>query len=180
MGVLYHKNIEILGEYEVAVIGGGPAGVASAIAAARGGARVCLIEGMPCLGGMATSGLVGPFMTSFDRDGEERTVGGIFSEIVTRLEREGAAFLPDGIEAPNIYTSFIERYHRRVTPFDSFRLEIVLDRMTREAGVDVFCYTHFCDALCEDGTIRAAATVILAMGAGRKAAAAIHEYVQSK
>ena len=156
MGVLYHKNIEILGEYEVAVIGGGPAGVASAIAAARGGARVCLIEGMPCLGGMATSGLVGPFMTSFDRDGEERTVGGIFSEIVTRLEREGAAFLPDGIEAPNIYTSFIERYHRRVTPFDSFRLEIVLDRMTREAGVDVFCYTHFCDALCEDGTIRAA------------------------
>ena len=150
----YKSEIPLYGSYDVTVLGGGPAGVSAAVSAARKGARVLLVEASPSLGGMATSGLVGPFMTVYDRDGDERTVGGIFSEIVSRLERYGAVIDPAEVESPSLYTSFIEKYHRHVTPFHSFYLEIVLDEMVREAGVTLLCYTKFADAVTENGAIR--------------------------
>ena len=117
--VCYKREIEIYGSYGVVVLGGGPAGVCAAISAARSGASVLLVESTGTLGGMATSGKVGPLMTCYDRNGEERTVGGMFSEIVDRLVECGGAYSPDEIESGSIYTSFIERYHRHVTPIDS-------------------------------------------------------------
>ena len=93
--VSYTKEIALYGSYDVTVLGGGPAGVAAAIAAARAGKRTLLVESTASLGGMATSGLVGPFMTVYDREGDERTVRGIFDEIVSRLEQRGAAISPD-------------------------------------------------------------------------------------
>lgn len=150
----YEKEIPSLGHYDVCVVGGGPAGVAAAICAARQGKRTVLIEGTAALGGMATSGLVGPFMTNYDRDGKEKTVDGIFGEIVRRLSEHGHALPSDEIFSHSVYTSFIDRYHAHVTPFHSFRLEHLLDGMTRESGVRVLCYTHFSDAVAEDGVIR--------------------------
>ena len=52
---------------DVLVCGGGPAGACAAIAAARNGASVLLVERGNCLGGMATQALVGPFMTCYDK-----------------------------------------------------------------------------------------------------------------
>lgn len=153
--VRLEKYIPIYGQYDVAVIGGGPAGVCAAIAAARGGARVLLVEATGALGGMATSGMVGPFMTDYDKEGNVRTVGGLFSEIVARLIEQGGALPSQQIEANSVYTSFIERYHRHVTPLDSFCLERVLDDMVREAGVEVLCYTQLADCIVKDGSIRA-------------------------
>jgi len=151
----FNKSIPVYGKYDVAVIGGGPAGVCAAIAAARKGMKVLLVEGTGILGGMATSAKVGPFMTNYDKEGEVKTVGGLFSEIVDRLIEIGGAYLSDGIEAASVYTSFIKIYHRHVTPFDSFRLELVLDKMVHEAGAEVLCYTQFSDCVVEDGKIRA-------------------------
>ena len=65
-------------ETDVLVCGGGPAGVCAAIAAARNGARVLVVERGNCLGGMATRGLVGPFMTCYDKRGETQIVRGLF------------------------------------------------------------------------------------------------------
>ena len=68
--------------YDLIVAGGGPAGVAAAVAAARGGADTLLIEHTGCLGGMGTSGLVGawcPFT-----DGKRLLHGGIGAEVVRR------------------------------------------------------------------------------------------------
>ena len=63
---------------DVIVLGGGPAGVCSAIAAARNGARTLLVEETGCLGGMATMGGVNPFMTCFDKDGGNMIIRGLF------------------------------------------------------------------------------------------------------
>ena len=155
----YTKEIPSIGHYELVVLGGGPAGVCAAIEASRDGARVLLVEGSGMLGGMATTALVGPFMTNYDREGERPTVGGLYREIIERLEARSGAILPENTDSPSVHTSFIKRYHRHVTPFDSFMLQIVLDEMVREAGVEVLMYTRFADCVCENGKIQ---SVILA------------------
>ena len=152
--VNYSKQLPLYGSYDLLVVGGGPAGVCAAIAAARAGSRVLLAEASPALGGMATGGKVGPFMTTYDRDGNVQTVGGLFTEIVERLARRGAALLPATVENESVYTSFISKYHRHVTPFDSFDLEIVLDEMVRESGAELLCYTRFADCITGNGAIR--------------------------
>ena len=48
------RQVPLYGEYEVAVLGGGPAGIAAAVAAARAGRRTLLIERYGFLGGMGT------------------------------------------------------------------------------------------------------------------------------
>ena len=155
----FQKEIPSLGHYELVVLGGGPAGVCVAIEAARDGAKVLLIEGSGMLGGMAPTALVGPFMTNYDREGNRPTVGGLYREILERLAARSGAILPENTDSPSIHTSFIKRYHRHVTPFDSFMLQVVLDEMVTEAGVEVLLYTRFVDCICEDGKIR---SVILA------------------
>ena len=150
---LYQRSLQDCGEYDVAVIGGGPSGVCAAVEAARNGAKVVLIESSGMLGGMATGALVGPFMTSYDRTGSRPVVGGLFSEIVARLEKLGGALDPAGIDAPGIHTSFIAPYHKRVTPIDAFLLQIVLDDLAAEAGVDVLLYTRFADCIVEENRV---------------------------
>ena len=82
-------NIEMIVDREkqcdILVVGGGPAGVCAAIAAARLGASTVLIEEGGFCGGMATRGLVGPFMTCYDTEGKEMIIRGLFEEIVDRM-----------------------------------------------------------------------------------------------
>lgn len=151
--ITYQKEIPLYGSYDVAVLGGGPAGVCAAIAAARGGAKTLLVETNAALGGMATSALVSPLMTVYDRDGERLTVGGIYREIVERLKRYDAVIEPEQVESSSVYTSFIEKYHRHVTPFTPYYMEIVLDEMVREAGVELLCYTRFADCIMDGDKI---------------------------
>ena len=151
--MLYTRNIDVKYEPDVLVVGGGPAGVAAAISAAREGMKTLLVESQPSLGGMATGALVGPFMTVYDRDGNEKIVGGIFDEIIEGLKKYDAVIPPEDVESGSVYTSFIEKYHAHVTPFNSFYLEIVLDEMVRGAGAKVLCYTKFADCVTENGRI---------------------------
>jgi len=64
------REIKVLKEADVVVVGGGPGGVASAIAAARMGAKTVLIERYGHLGGMATGGLVNIFPNLSDISGK--------------------------------------------------------------------------------------------------------------
>ncbi len=52
------KQVPVVAEADVVVVGGGPAGIAAALAAGRTGAKVCLVEAHGCLGGMWTAGLL--------------------------------------------------------------------------------------------------------------------------
>lgn len=74
---------------DVVVVGGGPAGLVAAIAAARNGADTILIEKHGFLGGMATAGMVANFMTFFA--GENQIIRGIPEELVSRLVAAGAS-----------------------------------------------------------------------------------------
>lgn len=79
-------------KYDIAVIGGGFAGTAAAIAAARGGAKVLIIEKSNALGGAATNCLVNPFMPYKTKINGELTAlsAGIFKEFHEKLEARGA------------------------------------------------------------------------------------------
>ena len=158
MTVNYAKQIEVMGEYDVVVIGGGMTGVCAAIEASRDGAKTLLCESSGMLGGMATTALVGPFMTCYDRDGNQQIVKGLFDEIVDRTAALGGAIRPENTDSPSVYTSHIGKYHRHVTPFNSFELQLALDALTEEAGVKVMLYTRYADSILKDGKID---TVIL-------------------
>jgi len=152
--VQFSKNIPYYGHFDVVVLGGGPAGVCAAIEAAETKKSVLLVETTGMLGGMATSALVGPFMTCYDREGNIPVVGGIFRRIIDGLAEYNAVYKPEELDSPSIHTSFIKKYHRHVTAFDSFALQIVLDEMTQDAGVNVMLYTRFADCICDNGKIQ--------------------------
>ena len=67
MNIRFSQEISINEQYEVIVAGGGPSGCAAAIAAAREGAHVLLIEAATALGGMGTNGLVPAWCPFSDR-----------------------------------------------------------------------------------------------------------------
>lgn len=149
----YSKEIEKEYSADVLVIGGGPAGFGAAVAAARNGASVTLIERNSMLGGMATAGLVGPFMTCYDNDGEEQIVKGIFDELCLRTEALGGAIHPSKVEGMTTYSSYYIRSHRHVTPFQSEVLAVVMEEMALEAGVRLLYNVQLCDVLTENRRI---------------------------
>ncbi len=150
----YVAKIEDIYTPDVLVVGGGPAGIASAIAAARNGAKTLLIEQCGFVGGMATAALVGPFMTCYDGKGEKQIIRGIYDELVKRLEAAGGAIHPSKVEWATSYASFIRKGHSHVTPFDSEILKIVAEDMLQESGVELLYYTQFIDCITEGKYIK--------------------------
>jgi hypothetical protein len=95
------EEIEIVAEADLLVAGGGSAGCAAAIAAAREGLRTFLIEDMPFFGGMSTGGAVGTYCGFYlrHRDGSiSPTVGGLPLEVAQALLDRGFAYGPIPIQ----------------------------------------------------------------------------------
>src|SRR5919198_1922814 len=86
------RETPVVAETDVLVVGGGPAGITAAVAAARLGARVILAERYGHLGGLASGGQV--LVLDDMADAREKTVGGLSDEIVERLDALGAAVYP--------------------------------------------------------------------------------------
>jgi hypothetical protein len=84
------REIPVFAETDVLIVGGGPAGCAAAVAAARTGARVVLLERYGYLGGLSTGGLVIWIDRMTDWDGQQ-VIAGFAREILDRLPRDGVA-----------------------------------------------------------------------------------------
>ena len=123
-------------KYDIIVVGGGFAGVAAAVSAAREGAKVLLLEKSGFLGGAAGNCYINPFMGFTTKiDGKTTALSdGIFTEILGRLDKK------DGL------------HQNRVT-FSEEILKLVFDEMTEESGVDVLFHAYLlraervCDAV---------------------------------
>ncbi|MBQ4552574.1 MAG: FAD-dependent oxidoreductase [Clostridia bacterium] len=135
---------------DVLVIGGGCAGLAAAVSAARHGAKVLIADANNSLGGMATTGLVGPFMTCYDPQASRQVIKGIFDETVRRMIKKGGAIAPENVQAGTSLTAWRVKGHDNCTPFSAEAFKLVADEMCQEAGVEVLYHAMFLDAHMND------------------------------
>ena len=127
--------------FDVAVVGGGSAGTAAAIAAAGCGARTVLIEKGPCLGGAATLRNVLTYCGLYTlEDRPRQAVMGIAEEVMQGLRRLGAVTGP-------------QRHRGVFVVFDPEAVKLVLDSLCAEAGVQVLLNAVVGGAARVDGRI---------------------------
>jgi hypothetical protein len=117
--------------YDTIVAGGGIAGLAAAVTASKLGAKTLLIERYGFLGGLATAGLVNPFMTHKTSTGSP-LIAGFFDELRARLAELG------GLDGPT---------------FDAEAMKLAAQEMALEAGADLLLHTWISGVLMDGETV---------------------------
>ncbi len=152
------RRIPIYGEYEVAVLGGGPAGIAASVAAARAGRRTLLIERYGFLGGMGTAAGVTNFCgLHANVHGEmHRVVQGVATELLARIDRLG------GLNAPHLVLGKI-----LAQAYDTAAYKIAADDLLAAHKVDILFHAFGAGAVMDDA--RNIAAVAIETKSGRQA-----------
>ncbi len=136
------EEIEITEEADVVVIGGGSAGVAAAVTAARLGLRTVLVEEFPFFGGMSTGGCVGTFCGFFYRDAAGEfapVVGGYAMQVMRALQCRGMSYGP----VPFKTTAAV--------PYVPWGLKLLLDELVcAESRLKVYLHATFLQSLVAD------------------------------
>ncbi len=133
--ISWNRKISLSYETDIAVLGGGIAGVCAACAAAKRGCSVILVERFAVAGGDLTSGGVASFC------GETSGQGEVFDEIISRLE---------AFDAIVPYRPFEEKSSR---VFNHHLLAVVLQEILLAYGVKLLLHTRFVDAAVSEGTV---------------------------
>jgi FAD dependent oxidoreductase len=135
------RQVPLYGEYEVAVLGGGPAGIAAAVAAARAGRRTLLIERYGFLGGMGTAAGVTNFCGLYANvHGEmHRVVQGVASDLLARIDRLG------GLNAPHLVLGKI-----LAQAYDTPAYKIAADDLLASHKVDILFHALGAGVVMQD------------------------------
>ena len=136
----YIAEIEVKASYDVLVAGSGPAGLCAAVAAAREGARVALVERYGVVGGNLTAGFVGPILGSVG-------AGTMRDELVALLGVPGNDWIGETGKAHDVE-----------------KAKLVLSEWVAEAGVDVYLQCAVYDVIKEGDRIMG---LLLASNEGR-------------
>ncbi len=158
------KKTRVFKEADVLVAGGGVAGVAAAVAAARNGARTVLVERYGHLGGLATGGLVLVIMPMSDGT-KNLQIGGICREMVSRLDAYGGCIHPREEDIGSSDEKLVEYWRNypfcvienRVimsVPFDPETYKMVLNDMVEEPGVNLCLHCWGAQAIVEDDAVK--------------------------
>ncbi len=131
-------------DYDVIVAGGGPAGIGAALAAARNGSKVLLIEKAGYLGGMATNASVPAFCPY--TDGMRLTIGGIGLEVLKAMQRE------------SYVSPFYDKKPGRLkeydwVPIDPEVLKRVTEQLVLESGCSILLHTVVTDVTQRNGKL---------------------------
>ncbi|MCL2320102.1 MAG: FAD-dependent oxidoreductase, partial [Treponema sp.] len=142
---------------DVAIFGAGPGGLGAAIAAAREGAKVLLVERMGYLGGGMATGL--PFLAFFDMH-KRRIIGGIANEIVERLKTLSGEnpVWPDG----SVEGTSGHRYcpmHISTTTVNQFYTRILFFQWAKELGIRLMLHCETAGAAVENGRLKMVSVV---------------------
>lgn len=131
-------------ECDVAVLGGGAAGVAAAIGASRAGAKTVLIERNPYFGGQATNSQVTAYCGFFTRgENYDQVVEGVGGEVLKRLEKYGTNIHPRPSKSTgNVSVSFNPEY-----------VKLVMDQILQESSVEYYLHSQMYEVLNNNGTI---------------------------
>lgn len=146
------RELPVIAETDILVVGGGPAGLAASLSAAREGAKTMLIERFGCFGGTITQ--VGVGSMSWYRSEGTVDVEGIGIEFETRAREMGAT-----------YANPKKRASGGVL-LDTEMFKVVADTMVMEAGITPLLHAKVVDAVMEGKTIKG---VILESKSGRQA-----------
>jgi hypothetical protein len=172
-------RIPVVAESDLVVVGGGPAGVAAAVAAAREGLSVTLIERYPYLGGLASGGMV--LVLDDMCNGDEISVRGLCTEIIERMEAMGLCVSPpeaDRRSDPALWRKWsrwgVYDFHSHQKPqpicyaaaFDPDGFKRACNDMVAEAKINLRLHSWFSRALVEDGDV---VGVVCETKAGRQA-----------
>jgi len=168
------REIKVVREADVVVVGGGPGGIGSAIAAARSGAKTVLIERYGHLGGMATGGLVNILPNLSDISGKQHLFG-LNQEIIDRMDKRGGAFYPKKKDWGTTDKKLVDFYNDtglnlfyiRKDPnmggkervlytavVDPEVLKDELNDMVQEAGVDLLLHSWGTRPIMEGNTVK--------------------------
>lgn len=143
-------SIPVKSRYDVAVVGGGIAGVSAALAAARAGVKVCLVEKQIALGGLATLGIVTVWLPICDGKGRQ-VIGGIGEELLrlsvagmkSENKEAGFAYFPKCWEKGGKREERAK--NRFLACFNPGSYMLSLEELLVKEGVDIFYDTRLSD-----------------------------------
>lgn len=151
MYITERKETKVVGEYDVAVCGGGFAGISAALAAARQGKRVVLLERQFMLGGLGTAGLITIYLPLCDGYGRQVSFG-IVEELFRLSIRHGAEdFYPENWLSAN--GSRTEKDKRFEVQYNPQLFAILAEKLLKDEGVDILYGTYAVGVTVRDSRI---------------------------